>query len=433
MLLPPTSHNSRGSQRFGRQRKNIGKFARVALLLGGLCAVVSLGFFVSSLLESKQTAQKQLVTSVGFLVAAPVLLSLGFGLSWWKHRFYGRGQARRPSSKTRNGGDAADEDGPAADQRGSGSALVMALILTAVITGVVLHVQWRARRELVATQRILTQTSLHQAAAEAIRTALQRLANDDEPTVDHARKNWAIPQLTTNPAGIVVYLRITDKNRFFDWNNLAIPPLGPQTRSATEIAMDLMNLSGDYAPLDRLEALTDWLDNDLYGLWETPFYRQQDPAYDAANRPLYTWSELLSIHGFSRDLFRPREHNDVFAHAATALLESFTVVPVPRERPVRVNVNTASREVLLAVLGIDQSYAVQALLALREGGPIRSLQPIRRMLEPQLQEVIERYLDVRSLFFRIEADARQDGQATRIRAIARRGDKGEMNIVQWLF
>jgi hypothetical protein len=88
---------------------------------------------------------------------------------------------------------------------------------------------------------------------------------------------------------------------------------------------------------------------------------------------------------------------------------------------------------LLAVLGIDQSYAVQALLALREGGPIRSLQPIRRSVEPRLQEVIERYLDVRSLFFRIEADALQDGQATRIRAIARRGDKGEMNIVQWLF
>lgn len=322
---------------------------------------------------------------------------------------------------------------PTFDQRMAGSALVMMLILTAVITGVVLHVQWRARRELAATQRTLRQASLHQVAAEAIRTALQRLAKDDDLMVDHERKGWATPQLTTNPAGIMVRLRITDENRFFDWNNLSIRPLGPQARSATDIAMDLMNLGGDYAPLERLDALTDWLDDDQNGLGETPFYHQQTPAYAAANRPLYAWSELLFVHGFSRDFFRPREHSNVFAHAASALLDNFTVVPVPRERPVRVNVNTASRDVLLAVLGIDQSYAVQALLALREGGPIRSLLPIQRMMAPQLQEVIERYLDVRSLFFRIDADARQDGQGAHIRALARRDDKGALNIVQWLF
>ena len=113
------------------------------------------------------------------------------------------------------------------------------------------------------------------------------------------------------------------------------------------------------------------------------------------------------MHGFSRDLFRPRESNNVFAHAATALLDNFTVMPTPRERPLRVNVNTASREVLLAVLGIDQGYAAQ--------------------------EVIERYLDVRSLFFRIEAEAVADGQSTSIRAIAQRGENSAMNIVQWLF
>ena len=433
MLLPPTSHSSRTSRRFGRQRRNIGKLARVALLLGGLCAVVSLGFFISSRMERRKTAYKQLVTSVSFFVAVPVLLGLGAGLSWWKHRFYGRGQARRAASKTRDGGDGADDDGPAADRRSSGSTLVVALVLTAVIAGVVSHVQWRARRELATAQRGLTQTCLHQAAAEAIHTAVQRLAADDEPTVDHERKSWAAPQVATNPAGIVVRTRVTDENRFFDWNNLSIPPLGPQARSASDIAMDLMNLDGDYAPLDRLDALTDWLDNDLHGLWETPFYREQTPPYEAANRPLYAWGELLWVHGFSRDLFRPRESNNVFAHAATALLDSFTVVSTPRERPLRVNVNTASREVLLAVLGIDQGYAAQALLALREGGPIRSLQPIRRTVEPRRQEVIERYLDVRSLFFRIEAEAVADGQSTSIRAIAQRGENSAMNIVQWLF
>ena len=156
-----------------------------------------------------------------------------------------------------------------------GSALVITLLLTLLIASVVLHVQGQARRELAATRRALKQTTLHQAAAEAIRSALQRLAADDDLAVDHERKPWATPQLATNPAGVVVGLRITDENRRFDWNNLAIPPVGPQSRSAADIAMDLMNLGGDFVPVDRLEALGDWVDEDSRGLWETPFYRQQ--------------------------------------------------------------------------------------------------------------------------------------------------------------
>ena len=92
-----------------------------------------------------------------------------------------------------------------------------------------------------------------------------------------------------------------------------------------------------------------------------------------------------------------------------------------------------SRDVLLAVLGVDQGYAVQALLAMREGGPIRSLLPVQRVVEPRLQDVIGRYLDVRSLFFRIDAEAGQADQSAHIRAIARRGDDGALGIVQWIF
>jgi type II secretory pathway component PulK len=314
-----------------------------------------------------------------------------------------------------------------------GSTLVLVLILAAVLVGLVLFAQWQARRELVTAQTTLIRLTLHQAAAEGLRTALQRLAADDEPTVDHPREPWACPQLVTNPAGVVVAVRVTDENRCFDWNNLAIPPLGPQSRSASDVAMDLMNLSGDYAPVDRLAALGDWVDNDANGLWETPFYRQQSPGYEAANRPLYTWSELLHVQGFSRDLFRPHAGETAFARAATNLLENFTVVPVPRDRPVRINVNTASREVLLALAGVDQVGAVMQLLALRESGPLRSLQPVRRAVGPALQDAVERFLDVRSLYFRVEAVATQHEQTERITALARRDEQGALAIVQWLF
>ena len=320
---------------------------------------------------------------------------------------------------------------PVADRRGS--ALVFVIILAAVLTGIVLFAQIQARRDLAATRRSLTQLTLHQAAAEGIRAALLRLAADDETSVDHLRKPWATPQLATNPAGIVVFVRVTDENRFFDWNNLAITPLGPQSRSANDIAMDLMNLCGDYAPVDRQAALGDWVDADSEGLWETPFYQQQLPPSDAANRPLFTWGELLHVHGFNRDFFRPHEGETVFSHAATNLLDSFTVVPLPRDRPTRVNVNTASREVLLALAGVDQAYAIQQMLALREAGPLRTLQPIRQAVAPRLQDAVERFLDVRSLCFRVEAEAVQGDQFERIRALARRDENGALAIVQWVF
>ena len=142
---------------------------------------------------------------------------------------------------------------------------------------------------------------------------------------------------------------------------------------------------------------------------------------------------MLHIHGFNRDFFRPHEGETVFSHAATNLLDSFTVVPLPRDRPVRVNVNTASREVLLALAGVDQASAVLQLLAQREAGPLRTLQPIRQAVAPRLQDAVERFLDVRSLFFRVEAEALLGGQSERIRAIARRDENSAMVVVQWVF
>ena len=91
MLLPPTSTSSRSS-RFGRQRRHIRKLASVFRLLGVLCALVSVIFFVSSRVQEKKVAHNQVVVSLIFLAVSPTLLTLGFGLDWWKHRFYGRGR-----------------------------------------------------------------------------------------------------------------------------------------------------------------------------------------------------------------------------------------------------------------------------------------------------------------------------------------------------
>jgi len=105
MLLPPTSHSSHtsGSTRFGRQRRRLRKLAVVCRLLGALCVVAAVLFFISSRMNEKKIARKQVIAGVIFLSSSPVLLVVGVGLDWWKHRFYGRGQRRHSSSSSANG------------------------------------------------------------------------------------------------------------------------------------------------------------------------------------------------------------------------------------------------------------------------------------------------------------------------------------------
>jgi hypothetical protein len=118
MLLPPTTRSSRSSRstRFGRERRHIRKLAVVCRILGLLCALVAVGFFISSFFVSggmkrDKVVQAQRQVSLYFLGATPALLILGVGLDWWKHRFYGRGQKRRSSSSDSNGGNGGNGQG----------------------------------------------------------------------------------------------------------------------------------------------------------------------------------------------------------------------------------------------------------------------------------------------------------------------------------
>ena len=427
--LRQANFRSNSAHRSGQHRRKFKKMARILLVWSVLCGIVSMLFFFISFSTAQAVARKQLRVSLGFLAAGLVLLVLWWFSGWIRGRLFRH--TRRTYFKP-----AVTSVTPANvhlhRSRGAGSALVLLLILLGFMAGLVLQIQLTARRQVLRAERAWLQARLHQAAAEGAHAALQRLAEDDDLMADHLRESWAVPQVVTNPAGLVVRVSVLDENRFFDWNNLSIPLTGPAARSAADMAMDILTLCGDFAPIAKVEALSDWVNASAPGLAQTPFYRQQQPPYEAAKRPLYAWSELLWVRGFNRGMFARRERNALTPGVAD-LVDCFTVVPAARNHPVRVNINTASREVLLGVFGLERGVAVQTLLALREGGPIRSLRPAERLVEPRLRDVLDRYLDVRSLYFRVEAEAAAGEQTGRLRVLARRSDQGGLDIVQWVF
>ena len=424
---------ARNDHRNSRRRREFKKLARVMLILSVLCVVVSVLFIAISFFAVPASAGHQRRLSLAFLTAGMLLLALWWFSEWIRPRLFRhtRQSYFKPALTEAPPMDVRRDVHQRVTRR-DGSALILLLILLGGLAGLVVHIQLTARHQVLRAERALLRMRLHQAAAAGVQAALQRLAEDDDRLADHLREAWAVPQIVTNPAGVVVRVNMLDENRFFDWNNLSLPVTGPAVRSAADMALDILTLCGDFAPIEKVEALSDWVNATAPGLAQTPYYQQLQPPYKAAKRPLYAWNELLWVRGFNRGLFARRERNALTPGLAEPL-DCFTVIPAPRQQPARVNVNTAGRAVLLGVLGLERGAAVQALLALREGGPIRSLRAAERLVEPRMREVLSRYLDVKSLYFRIEAEAASRGQTERIQVLVRCGDQGGLDIVQWIF
>jgi general secretion pathway protein K len=134
--------------------------------------------------------------------------------------------------------------------------------------------------------------------------------------------------------------------------------LGAQELAVTRFRLLLRALDAD---ADIVQALLDWIDPDTETRYpngaEDDYYMRLDPPYRAANRPLASVRELLLVRGVTPELL------ERLAARATAL-------------PVRtdINVNTASREVLMSLgPGIDAATA-DRLIDARRAQPFLDVQ-----------------------------------------------------------
>jgi type II secretory pathway component PulK len=98
-----------------------------------------------------------------------------------------------------------------------------------------------------------------------------------------------------------------------------------------------------------------------------------------------------------------------------------------------VNVNTASREVLMGVLGIAQESLVQLIRAQRNESPIRSIDQFYAQIGKTVPDELRPYLGVRSRCFAVDAQAYAEGRTERLRVLAQRDSKGNVDVVQWVF
>lgn len=322
-----------------------------------------------------------------------------------------------------------------AESSRSGMALILALGAIALAGGLAFWMQARSLGALRAAERDLAVERLRAAGAEAVRLAMLTLREDDDYAVDSEADVWAQPQSWTTEDGIALRTVTEDAGRWFDWNNLAAT--NDLSRTPRAVLLDLMAACGRFDADARADALRDYVDADAEGPYESAFYRFSDRPFSPPDRPLWAPDELLDVHDFPPDLFLPRRDAPPRAGGWTDgdLAASCALVPAsvgaPRAAPLPVNLNTASRAVLMGVFGPGRESAVSALMALRAVQPLES-SGMLAAVDPTAVEELEPWTAVASPYFRITANAALPGASATVTAWVERGADGSVRVLQWI-
>ena len=251
-----------------------------------------------------------------------------------------------------------------AGQRGVAIVLAMGVVALAAMAAVAIMVTqstWARHSEL--TSDHVQAQALLQAGVDWSRSVLsvdRRMSN-----IDHLGEPWALRLAPVPVENGEVTGYIEDQQGAFNLTNLV--SAGKVNLAQLEHFRRLLAILG--LPAVLADALADWVDADSQpqpqGGAEDGYYLALQAPYLAANRPLIDVGELALVRGFDENV--------------RARLRPF-VTALPRSTPV--NVNTASPEVLAAIVeGMDLDSA-RALVARRNKAYFRNGQEFMSRIPP---------------------------------------------------
>ena len=393
-----------------------GKFRTLVAVLGWLGVLVGAVLLSFAALQGRMKNDLIWYFGVGYIVLGFLLLIIKYFLS---KRSGGLKRTRRHYF-------------PDLPMSNDGAVLIMTLLFVSMLAALALHLHYTVRMSSSMDQRLWTQTRLRAALVDEALFAVRMLATDPVIVVDHLNELWAQEWEQERPDDITVRGRITDLNRYIDLNNIAMRDDFPEEERMRRMLADAMIRAGDLVPEERLRALADWIKPDE-GIYGEAFYMQLDPPYRPAANWLETWGELKWIHGFGNDYFARTLPTDPDEPPPLHLSDLVEIIPGPRARPTRININTASREVLEIVLGVGQEPLVRQLLLNRAERPFRSIEALLPQMEPTRYLAVRPFLDVRSTHFRIDVQGVLADNTSTLSAWVRRSDDGDMEMIQWVW
>jgi type II secretory pathway component PulK len=311
----------------------------------------------------------------------------------------------------------ADLNRCAGSARESGMILVTVLLFMAIILALVIQSQVVARMALRFEDRQSMRAQLRVAAAEAAWNALRVLAADDNLQADYTNKPWAAWQTNFLPNTVETMALITDESRYFNVNNLATIPSNAAVRLPTAIVQDMFAANDWPDPVGETQALKDWVDRDRGGTRGAGYYHEAHLPLEPPNAPMESPAEMNGVLNATRKEWR-------------AAPPGLTVLPDRVGQIVPINVNTADREVLRAVLGAGRSVLAEEICRRRDAYPVTDL---NQVLDAKTLVALRPYLDTRSRYFSLAAQAARNGREETIYALVRRDNQGEVKILRWVY
>ncbi len=254
-----------------------------------------------------------------------------------------------------------------ADERGI--ALLLALLVLALLTAIVLEFDAEARREYreaAAFRDHVKSGTLMRAAVQAASAALQQDFLRDKRSgeqFDGPMDLWALPIKNYAIGDGLLSAQIQDERGKLNLNDL-VASAGDPIQSKTRIdrirrLFELLQINPDL-----VDALIDWLDQDdnpRPAGAESLHYQSLRPAYRAANGPLQAINDLRLIKGFTPDVI-------------DRLSRYVTVYPIDGGAPV--NINTAEPPVIQA---LDPDITPTMAMEIVQGRPYKTKEELNRI------------------------------------------------------
>ena len=249
-----------------------------------------------------------------------------------------------------------------------GIALVTAMLIVAIAAAIAAqiafaHQIWFRQMENVADRDAtdwLRRGALHWASLALLEDAAQN-------SIDHLGETWAMALPTLPVEGGAIKVSIEDAQARFNLNSIA----GQDPTSLANLEVLKRLLEGLRLDPQLANAVADWIDTNSdarAGGAEDIDYLNLNPPYRAANRPMASVDELRLVRGFD-------------AQTARALLPYVTVLPVATNT---INVNTASPQVLAALVDRLDLPTAQRIADARGGKPFNNAGEFNSRLLPLL-------------------------------------------------
>lgn len=304
-----------------------------------------------------------------------------------------------------------------------GIALVITLLVLALLMVVVLEFGSTMRVEARSAANFRDDIKAYYLAKSGVTFAIALLEEDaktEEPkNVDSLNELWAqkIPPLPVEDG--LVFVEITDEHSKININKLAtglnVPgATGDKMRDLMVRLLEQFELKGDIA-----NAITDWIDKDEEerspGGAERGYYEGSAESYEAKNKPLDSLEELRLIKGLEDDIF--------------GKLKNFLTVV---QSDGLININTASKEVLMSLSDEMDEDIVNTIIAERIENPLQKVLDLSRYTDTSgtLYGEISKFLTVKSDFFSITATGEVNKNRKTIHAVVHR-QQGKTTIDYW--